>query len=97
MTIEPDTGRELTSEFIPDEMVFSFEGQDQRRKVHSARVNQQECRKCNRMNAEIWEFKLYPLTQHPNYLFVHRGEHSCGFRAATIDPLDMDSWVIKEQ
>lgn len=98
MSIESDKDepRQLTSEFIPDAMVFSVNGQDQNREVHSARANMKRCPKCGMENAEIWEFKLHPLTQFPNYLMVHRGPDSCGIRYGMIDPLDYDGWVIKD-
>lgn len=95
MTIESDM-RQLTTEFIPEELIFEYRGIEMRRVVHSARANTQTCSKCGRHNSEIWEFKLHPIDAHPNYLMAHRGEGSCGIRVASIDPADLEGWVLKE-
>lgn len=94
MSIESDM-RQLTTEFIPDELVFEFNGIEMNRPVHSARANTKTCPKCGSVG-EIWEFKLHPIDAHPNYLMAHRGENSCGIRVASIDPADIQGWVLKE-
>lgn len=96
MSIESDKPRQLTSDFIPEELVFEYRGIEMKRRVHSARANSQTCDKCGFPDSQVWEFKLHPLTAHPNYLMAHRGKNSCGTRVATIDPADIQGWVLKE-
>ena len=82
----------LTSDMIPDELVFG----DTKRSVYAAKVENKVCPKCGGF-AEVWEFILNPIHQHPNHLMVHRGENSCGWRASTIDLMKPDGWTLKVQ
>tara|TARA_R100000406_G_C3038308_1_gene105236 strand:- start:91 stop:381 length:291 start_codon:yes stop_codon:yes gene_type:complete len=87
--------RELTSDLIPDSLVFSHDGIETARDVHAAKAENKICEKCGQF-AEVWTFILKPINQHPNCLVVHRGSGSCGWRSKTVNISKPDGWTIKE-
>ena len=86
----------LTSDEIPHAMVYGWNGGEEMREVHSAKRKVSECPTCN-LVGEIWEFRLLPLEQHPNYLRVHRGKFSCGILLGSINPMGMALWTLKDR